>query len=532
MTDIEKSLKTIFENETNLKIAYNIKFSQRILKKHNIGIKGNVFDILIASYLLNPEGNHNLNYLSETVLGYKIPSLEDIIPVKNPSADEIKRIPVEVMKNFACESAYIIYNLHNVFESELKKENLWELYQQIEMPLSEVLACMEDEGIRINVLELEKFSKKLADEIVQLEKQIFELCGFVFNVSSPKQTGDVLFEKLKIVERPQKTKTKQFATGENILQKLKKKHPVIPLILSHRTLTKLKTTYVDSLPKYIEPSTGKIHTFFNQTVTATGRLSSSNPNLQNIPARSELGQEIRKAFIPRDDDFILVSADYSQIELRIIAALSNENTMTDDFIKSQDIHTATASKIYNIPVNEITPFHRRNAKAVNFGIIYGISAFGLSEKLEISKKEAENLMNEYFNKYPKIKEYIQKTISFVKQHGYTETIKKRKRLINNINSSNAFLRGIGERTAINASVQGSAADIIKIAMIKIHNRINQLNLKSRMLLQVHDELIFDVYKEETNTMKTIILEEMKSAFDLSVPVEVDLKHGINWLDAH
>ncbi len=358
------------------------------------------------------------------------------------------------------------------------------------------------------------------------------MAGMRFNLSSPKQLGEVLFEKMNIAEKPPRTKTKQYATGEEILLKFEKKHPVIPLILEHRSLTKLKTTYVDALPKYIEASTRRVHTAFNQTITATGRLSSSNPNIQNIPIRTDLGQEIRKAFIPRNEKFVLVSADYSQIELRIIAALSNETSMIEDFRQGHDIHTATAAKIYNIPLEDVSSAYRRNAKTVNFGIIYGISGYGLAERLGISKKESEELIKEYFIKYPRIREFMNNTIEFARKNGYVETIRKRKRYISNMNSTNAFVRGFAERTAINAPIQGSAADIIKIAMVNIHRRFRSLKLKSRMLLQVHDELVFDVWKPETEQVMQMIREEMISAFDLTVPVEVEMKYADNWLDAH
>jgi len=406
------------------------------------------------------------------------------------------------------------------------------LFRDIEMPLVEVLAQMEEEGIAINTKELNVFSEKLAVQIDSVEAEIFQLAGVRFNLSSPKQLGDVLFEKLKISDKPPKTKTKQYATGEEVLQKFAKSHPVIPMILEHRMLSKLKSTYVDALPKYIEPATGRLHTMFNQTVTATGRLSSSNPNIQNIPVRTELGQEIRKAFIPGGKDFTIVSADYSQIELRIIAAMSNEKGMIEDFEKGLDIHAATAARIYNIPSDLVTSTHRRNAKTVNFGIIYGISGYGLAERLGISRKESDELISEYFKKYPGIKKFMNLTIENAKETGYVETIKGRKRFISNMNSSNAFVRGFAERTAINAPVQGSAADIIKIAMISIHRRMKGLQMKSKMVLQIHDELVFDVYKPELENISMMIRDEMKSAFDLPIPVDVELNHGDSWLDAH
>jgi len=532
MEALQPFLIQIFEKEDSVKIAHNLKFDLRMLKKHGISIKGPTFDTMIANYLLNPEGKHGLDYLSENLLSYKKVSFEELLPVKNPLPEQILMIPMEDMKNYSCEDADMTFRLYQLFEKQIKESGMFDLMNDIEMPLIEVLANMEEEGIRINTAELELFSEKLSKQIAIVETQIFEMAGVHFNMASPKQLGEVLFEKMKISDKPPKTKTKQYATGEEELKKFEKKHPIIPYILEHRTLTKLKSTYVDSLPRFIEPSTGRLHTSFNQTITATGRLSSSNPNIQNIPIRTELGQEIRKAFIPRNNDYFIVSADYSQIELRIIAALSNETSMIDDFEKGLDIHTATASKIYNIPLSEVTPFHRRNAKTVNFGIIYGISGFGLSERLGISKNESNELINEYFAKYPRIKEFMNNTIDSAKKTGFVETIKKRKRFISNMNSSNAFVRGFAERTAINAPIQGSAADIIKIAMIEIFKNLKTSRSKSKLLLQVHDELVFDVFKPEMENICAMISDEMKKAFDLPVPVEVELKYADNWLEAH
>lgn len=532
MKEVQAFLTQVFDNESVVKIAHNLKFDYRMLKKYGILVKAPYFDTMIASYLLNPEGKHNLDYLSEIKLSYKPISFEDILPVKNPDPDQIRRVPIEEMKNYSCEDADMTFRLYQIMEPEMKASGMWELFSEIEMPLVEVLAFMEDEGIAIHTEELERFSQKLTEQLGRVEEQIFEMAGMRFNLSSPKQLGEVLFEKMNIAEKPPRTKTKQYATGEEILLKFEKKHPVIPLILEHRSLTKLKTTYVDALPKYIEASTRRVHTAFNQTITATGRLSSSNPNIQNIPIRTDLGQEIRKAFIPRNEKFVLVSADYSQIELRIIAALSNETSMIEDFRQGHDIHTATAAKIYNIPLEDVSSAYRRNAKTVNFGIIYGISGYGLAERLGISKKESEELIKEYFIKYPRIREFMNNTIEFARKNGYVETIRKRKRYISNMNSTNAFVRGFAERTAINAPIQGSAADIIKIAMVNIHRRFRSLKLKSRMLLQVHDELVFDVWKPETEQVMQMIREEMISAFDLTVPVEVEMKYADNWLDAH
>lgn len=525
-------LQMIFENEEKIKIAHNFKFDYRMLLKHGIRIKGKCFDTMIAHYLINPEHRHSLDVLAESYLDYKTISFEDILPMKNPGPEEIIKVPVERMKDYSCEDADICLQLFEIFSKQLKEEGMLNLFNNIEMPLVFVLAEMENEGIKINTKELAEFSLVLNEKLTELEKNIFKLAGVEFNLASPKQLGDVLFDKLKISDKPPKTKTKQYATGEEVLIKYSKDHEIIPLILEHRSLNKLKSTYVDALPKNINPNTGRIHTYFNQTVTATGRLSSTNPNLQNIPIRTELGQEIRKAFIPLNEESVIMSADYSQIELRIIAAISKEDTMIDAFKNNIDIHQSTASKIYNLSLEEVNSTHRRNAKTVNFGIIYGISAFGLSERMNIGKKEADKLITEYFIKYPKIKTYMEQTIEFAKTHGYVETIMKRKRIIQNINSTNGIIRGYAERTAINAPIQGSAADIIKLAMIRVHAKMKQLKVKSRMLMQIHDELVFNVENQEIELMKNLIETEMKLAFELNVPIEVEIDYGNNWLEAH
>lgn len=525
-------LQLIFENEEKLKIAHNFKFDYRMLLKHGIRVKGKCFDTMIAHYLINPEHRHSLDILAETYLDYKTVSFEDILPMKNPGPEEIKKVPVDRMKDYSCEDSDVSFQLFEIFDKQLKDEGMYELFEKIEMPLVFVLADMENEGIKINTEELAIFSLHLNDKLLELEKEIFKISGVEFNLASPKQLGEVLFDKLKISDKPPRTKTKQYATGEEILVKYSKDHEIIPLILEHRSLNKLKSTYVDALPKSINPRTGRIHTFFNQTVTSTGRLSSTNPNLQNIPIRTDLGQEIRKAFIPTSSNSVIMSADYSQIELRIIAAVSLEENMIEAFKNNIDIHQSTASRIYDIPIEEVSSTHRRNAKTVNFGIIYGISAYGLSERMNISKKEADILISEYFKKYPQIKHYMESTIEFAKTHGFVETIMKRKRIIQNINSTNGIIRGSAERTAINAPIQGSAADIIKFAMIKVYNKMKSLKLKSKMLMQIHDELVFNVVNEEIEIMKSLVEEEMKSAFSLNVPIEVDIDYGRNWLEAH
>ena len=407
-----------------------------------------------------------------------------------------------------------------------------QLFDEIEVPLVKVLASMEAEGIKIDTQNLNTYSAGLETEIRQVENEIYQHAGERFNIASPKQLGEVLFDRMRLSENPKQTKTKQHSTGEEILQKLIHKHPIVQLILDYRSLTKLKSTYVDTLPLLVNPRTGRVHSSFNQAVAATGRLSSNNPNLQNIPIRTERGREIRKAFIPRNEEFTLLSADYSQIELRIIAHMSKDEAMQEAFRQGLDIHTATAARIYNTSIEEVSRDMRRNAKTVNFGIIYGISAFGLSEQLAIPRREAADIISQYFDRFPGIRQYMDDTIAFAKANGYVETLKKRRRYLRDINSNNAIVRGFAERNAINAPIQGSSADMIKIAMINIHNEFTQKNLKSKMILQVHDELVFDIYKPELEMVKPIIEKLMKSALELDVPVEVEMSTGNNWLEAH
>jgi len=532
LKELSAFLSEVFESSTILKIAHNLKFDYRMLKKYGIIVKPPYFDTMIAHYLLNPEMKHGLDYLSETYLSHTPITFEDIIPFKNPTTEQILRVPTQIMKDYSCEDADITLRLKNLFEKQLMKQELAKLFYEIEMPLIPVLSQIEEEGIAVNTNELAVFSKKLEEQLQFLETEIFALSKEKFNLASPKQLGEILFEKLKISDKPPRTKTKQYSTGEEILLKFKDAHPIIPHILDHRTISKLKSTYVDALPKYIHSSTGRIHCTLNQTVTATGRLSSSNPNLQNIPIRTELGQEIRKAFIPREENYVILSADYSQIELRIIAAMSQDPNMIEDFTNGIDIHKATASRLFNISIEEVSSSHRRSAKTVNFGIIYGISGYGLSERLGISKKDSEKLIEMYFIQYPKVKDFINNTIEFARINGFVETIKKRKRYIPNIQSSNSFVRGFAERSAINAPIQGSAADIIKIAMISIHNRMRHEQLRSKMILQIHDELLFDVAISEINIMKELVREEMVQSFCFDIPIEIDINFGKNWLIAH
>jgi DNA polymerase-1 len=525
--------KPLYEDEKIVKIGQNIKYDLSVLKWYGIEIKGKLFDTMLAHFLIQPEMRHNMNILAETYLGYSPVSIETLIGKKGKGQLNMRDVPVEQIKEYAAEDADITLQLKNKFEPMLHNTSTNELFEEIEVPLIPVLAAMEAEGIALDKNALNELSLALEKDIQAVEREIQQLAGTPFNVSSPKQVGDILFEVLKIVEKPKKTKTGQYATGEEVLVKLVGKHDIVGKILDYRELVKLKNTYVDTLPLLVNPRTNRIHTSYNQVVAVTGRLSSDNPNLQNIPIRTIRGKEIRKAFVPRNENYILLSADYSQIELRIIAELSKDEGMIEAFQSGQDIHQATASKVYNVPLEEVTADMRRNAKMVNFGIIYGISAFGLSERLNIPRKEAAGIIENYFAKYPRIKAYMDENIDIAREKGYVETIKGRRRYLRDINSSNHTVRGYAERNAINAPIQGSAADMIKIAMINIHNDFKANNIKSKMLLQVHDELVFDVLKEELEIVKPIIENRMKNAMTtLSVPMEIGMGTGINWLEAH
>ncbi len=524
--------KPVFENEAIVKTGQNIKYDLSVLQQYGIALKGKLFDTMIAHYLLQPDMRHNMDVLSETYLGYAPVSIETLIGKKGKNQGTMRDVPLEQIAEYAAEDADVTNQLKTIFDPELDKIGVRKLFDEIEMPLVPVLSAMEAEGIRVNVQTLHDLSAELEKEITETDKQIQALAGTPFNISSPKQVGDILFEVLKIVDKPKKTKTGQYATSEDILQKLSGKHEIVDKILDYRELVKLKNTYVDSLPLQVNPKTGKIHTSFNQVVAATGRLSSDNPNLQNIPIRTAKGREIRRAFVARSEEYTLLSADYSQIELRIIAELSGEKNMIEAFRSGMDIHAATAAKVYGVEVDAVTGDMRRNAKMVNFGIIYGISAFGLSERLNIPRKEAQDMITQYFAQYPGIKDYMDGRIEFARANGYVETIMGRRRYLRDINSANATVRGFAERNAINAPIQGSAADMIKIAMINIHKALNEGNFKTRMLLQVHDELIFDVPHGELETVKPIIEEKMRTAITMQVPIEVGMGNGANWLDAH
>ncbi|MDX1829448.1 MAG: DNA polymerase I [Lutibacter sp.] len=529
---ILKDFKPFFENDEIEKIGQHLKFYSKLLSTHHIKLKGKLFDTRLAHYLLQPDMRHNLNVLSETYLNFTPESLESIIGKKGKNQLNFKEIELKKQASYVCEQADIALQLNPIFENKLEKLNLTSLYNSIEIPLLSVLASMEIEGIKMDSVYLNSLSKKLSEDILKLETKIYKEAEVEFNLASPKQLGDVLFEHLKLVEKPKKTKTGQYATGEEILSKLASKHEIVQNILDWRGLVKLKNTYVDALPNEVNSTTKRIHTTYSQTVAATGRLSSNNPNLQNIPIRTERGRQVRKAFVPRDENYTLVAADYSQIELRIIAALSEDKSMIASFQRGEDIHKATAAKVFNTPLEEVTRSQRSDAKAVNFGIIYGQGAFTLAEQLNKSRAEAKKLIDNYYAKFPTLKNYIANQVEFAKKNGYVETILGRRRYLKNINSQNAIVRKADERNAINAPIQGSAADIIKIAMIKIDELLKEGNYKTKMLLQVHDELVFDMHITEKDTLKPLLKKTMESAFKLSVPLIVDIGEGNNWLEAH
>jgi DNA polymerase-1 len=524
--------KEVFENTEIEKTGQNIKFDIAILKWYDIDVKGKLFDTMLAHYLIQPDMRHGMDTLAESYLHYKPVPIDNLIGKKGKEQLSMRIVPVEEIKEYAAEDADITLQLRTVFEPMLAESSTRNLFDEIEMPLVPVLASMEAEGVKIDIKALNDYSAQLQLEITELTKEIYTHAGSEFNISSPKQLGEILFDKLVITEKARLTKTKQYSTGEDVLQKLVNKHPIIQNILDYRSLTKLKSTYVDTLPNLVSKRTGRIHTSYNQAVAATGRLSSNNPNLQNIPIRTERGREIRKSFVPRNDKYVLLSADYSQIELRIIAALSDDTGMKDAFLNGLDIHAATAAKVFKVPLEKVSKEMRRNAKAVNFGISYGMSAFGLAERLGISRKEGAAIIDEYFKQYSSIKTYMEETIVFAREHGYVETMKGRRRYINNINSSNSIERGYAERNAINAPIQGSAADMIKIAMINVFEALRKEKLQSKMIMQVHDELVFDVHRDEVETVKKLVLDNMKHAIDMSVPVEVEMSTGENWLEAH
>ena len=529
---IVEEFKPFFENEHIEKIGQNIKYDIKVLSNYNMKVKGKIFDTMIAHYLINPDMRHNMDVLAEAYLNYQPVSITELIGKKGKNQLSMRSVDTLNQTEYAVEDADITLQLKEYFEKELETANLIKLFNEVELPLVNVLASMEIEGVNLNEEFLSSLSKDLATDIDRLEKAVFEQAGEEFNLSSPKQLGPILFDKLKLIDKPKKTKTGQYSTAEDVLSYLAKDHQIIRDILEWRQYKKLQSTYVEALPNEVNPKTGRIHTVYSQTVASTGRLSSNNPNLQNIPIRTERGREVRKAFIPRNDDYVLLSADYSQIELRIIAALSDEENMIKAFLNHEDIHASTAAKVFGIPLNEVTREQRGNAKTVNFGIIYGVSAFGLSNQTTLSRSEAKDLIDTYYKTYPKLRTYIDNQIHFARENGYVETVLNRRRYLKDINSRNAVVRGAAERNAVNAPIQGSAADIIKLAMINIYKRFEKENFKSKMLLQVHDELVFDAYKAELDVIKPIIKNEMENAYMLKVPLDVEVGIGENWLEAH
>lgn len=530
--EIVEAIRSVLEDESKILIGQNIKYDYHILKNYNLTIKNKMWDTMVAHFLIQPDMRHNMDVLAETYLNYSPVSIETLIGKRGKNQLSMRDVPVEQIKEYAAEDADITLQLKEQFVPKLKETETEKLFTEVEVPLITVLADMEREGINLDVKGLKDFSAQLAEDITKVDEEIQQLAGTKFNISSPKQVGEILFEYLKIVDNPKKTKTGQYATSEDILAKLEGKHPIISKILDYRELVKLKSTYVDALPDLVSNVTHRIHTSFNQVVAVTGRLSSDNPNLQNIPIRTERGRQIRKAFIPRNEDYVLLSADYSQIELRVVASISEDPGMCEAFISGKDIHTATAAKVYGVSESEVTKDMRYKAKSVNFGIIYGQGAFGLAENLNISRTEAKQLIDNYFKEYAGIKKYMDDQVNFAREHGYVKTLLGRKRWLRDITSSNATVRSFAERNAINAPIQGSAADMIKVAMINIHNELSKMDIKSCMVLQVHDELVFDVYKPELELLKPIIEKHMQHALPLKVPVEVGMGVGINWLEAH
>ena len=520
-----------FENPDSLKIGQNIKYDLIMLANYGVSLKGKMFDTMIAHYVLQPELRHGMDYLAEIYLKYETIKIEELIGAKGKKQGNMRDLAPEAVYKYACEDADVTLKLKQVLENELEKNGVKKLFEEIEMPLVPVLAYMERNGVRIDTDALKETSRHFTARMNQIEEEVHQLAGMEFNIASPKQVGEVLFDRLKIVEKAKKTKTGQYVTSEEVLESLRGKHEIVGKILEHRGLKKLLGTYIDALPQLINPATGRIHTSFNQTVTATGRLSSSNPNLQNIPIRNEDGKEIRKAFIP-DEGCEFFSADYSQIELRIMAHLSNDPHMIEAFQKDQDIHAATAAKIYKVKLEEVTREQRSKAKTANFGIIYGISVFGLAERLNVDRKEAKALIDGYFENYPNVKAYMDQSIQEAREKGYIETIFKRKRYLPDINSKNAVVRGYAERNAINAPIQGSAADIIKVAMIRIYQRFQEEGIHSKMILQVHDELNFSVLPEEKEKVQQIVISEMEAAYKMKAPLRADHGWGHNWLEAH
>jgi len=527
-----EQFRSILEDESKIIIAQNIKYDLMVMQNYGIELKGKLFDTMLAHYLLEADMRHNMDAMAETYLAYRPVSITELIGKKGAGQLSMRDVELDKIKEYAAEDSDITLQLYEVFLPKLKEQEALSVLHEIEMPLVPVLAAMEREGVRIDKSFLNEYSKELLKEAKKSEEKIYEFAGVKFNIASPKQMGEVLFDKLHLDPKAKKTKTGQYQTNEEVLSKLAIDHEIAKEILRYRQIAKLKSTYVDALPTLIHPITGRVHTSFNQAVAATGRLSSQNPNLQNIPIRTDMGREVRKAFIPRSSEFEIMAADYSQIELRIIAALSKDAGMIEDFVQGHDIHAATAAKVFNVPLEEVDKDMRRKAKMVNFGIIYGISAFGLAQRLEIPRKEAAEIIEAYFIQYPNIKKYMNDTIDGAREKGYVETVKGRRRYIRDINSRNQTVRGFAERNAINAPIQGSAADMIKIAMIHVYDAMQKAQLKSKMILQVHDELLFEVHHDEKEVLKKLVIENMKNAINLQIPLEVEVGVGANWLEAH
>jgi len=525
-------LKPFFENEDVCKIGQNLKYDIKVLKNQGVEVKGQLFDTMLAHYIINPDMRHNMDVLSETYLNYSPKPIEDLIGKKGKNQKSMAEVDLDKITAYAVEDADITYQLKTFFEKELKDAHNEPLFQKLEVPLLRVLADMEIEGIALDEEVLSEISSSLDEDIENLEKQIYETAGEEFNIGSPKQLGEILFGKLKIADKPKKTKSGQYSTAEDVLSHHAKDHQIAQDVLDWRGLSKLKSTYVDALPKQVSKKTNRIHTEFMQTVAATGRLSSTNPNLQNIPIRTERGRQVRTAFVPRNKDYTLLAADYSQIELRIIAALSDEETMIKAFQDGEDIHASTASKVFDIPIDEVTREQRSQAKTVNFGIIYGVSAFGLSNQTNLSRSESKDLIETYYKTYPKLRAYMDDQVEFARENEYVKTVMGRRRYLKDINASNGMVRSGAERNAVNAPIQGSAADIIKVAMINIHKKLKEGDYKSKMLLQIHDELIFDIHKSELEELRPLIKSEMESAYELKVPLVVEVGTGDNWLEAH
>ncbi|WP_341199899.1 DNA polymerase I [Croceibacter atlanticus] len=526
-----EELRPFFENEDIQKVGQNLKYDIKVLHKYDIEVRGPLFDTMLAHYLINPDMRHNMDVLAETYLNYSPVSIETLIGKKGKNQKSMRDVPLEDQTEYAVEDADITLQLKEHFEKELGDANTQKLFDDIEIPLLRVLAAMELEGINLDKAFLNSLAEDLNNDIATLETSIYKEAGEEFNIGSPKQLGEILFDKLKLVEKPKKTRTGQYSTAEDVLSYLAADHTIIQNVLDYRGLAKLKSTYVDALPEQVEED-GRVHTDYMQTVAATGRLSSNNPNLQNIPIRTERGRQVRKAFVPKNEDYVLLAADYSQIELRIIAALSEEDTMIEAFKNGEDIHASTAAKVFNVPINEVTREQRSNAKTVNFGIIYGVSAFGLSNQTDLTRSESKDLIDTYYKTYPKLRNYMSNLVDDAREDGYVSTVLGRRRYLKDINSSNGVVRGAAERNAVNAPIQGSAADIIKVAMINIHKKLAEGNFKTKMLLQVHDELVFDVPKNELEDIKTLVKTEMENAYTLNVPLDVEVGVGNDWLEAH